>query len=62
MSGKHTAKGLHANMLGCAASGAQLQEVRGTPGSGPALVHKVLSVLYFILLCLLFLTADSIFI
>jgi len=35
--------------------------MRGTPGSGPALVYKVLSMLYFILLCLLFLTADSIF-
>ncbi|KAA6423103.1 MAG: hypothetical protein FRX49_07090 [Trebouxia sp. A1-2] len=36
--------------------------MRGTPGAGPALVHKVLVMLYFILLCLLFLTADSVFI
>ena len=61
MTGKHTAKALHANMLGCVASGHQSQEMRGTPGAGPALVYKVLSMLYFILLCLLFLTADSVF-
>lgn len=61
MTGKRTAEGLHANMLGCVASGHQSQEMRGTPGAGPALVYKVLSMLYFILLCLLFLTADSVF-